>query len=106
MRAIATAFPKRGAQPFPELPAIAETIPGFDLTSWQGVVVPVSTPRETIARLNRDLGAALSHPEVRQRLSETGVDVVGGSAQAFDELLKRDYKRFAAVLKDAGIKPE
>ncbi len=106
VRAIATAAPKRGAKPFTDLPAIAETVPGFDLTSWQGVVVPVATPREVVQRLNRDLGAALAHPEVRGRLAESGVDVVGGTAEAFDELLKRDYKRFGAVLKNAGIKPE
>jgi len=106
VRAIATAYPKRGVQPFPDLPAVAETIPGFDLTSWQGVVVAAATPKEIIQRLNRDLGAALAHPEVRQRLAETGVDVIGGTAEAYDGLLKRDYKRFAAVLKNAGVKPE
>ena len=52
---MATAFPKRGAQPFPDLPAVAETIPGFDLTAWQGVVVRAGTPAEAIARLNRDI---------------------------------------------------
>jgi tripartite-type tricarboxylate transporter receptor subunit TctC len=106
VRAIATAFPKRGAQPFPELPAVAEFVPGFDLTAWQGVVVPTGTPRDAVNRLNRDLDAVLSTPEVRQRLSETGVDVIGGSAEAFDGLLKRDHKRFTTVLKAAGIKPE
>ena len=52
VRAVATAFPKRGAQPFSDLPAVSETIPGFDLTAWQGVVVPAGTPREIIGRLN------------------------------------------------------
>ena len=106
VHAIATAYPKRGAAPFPELPAVAETVPGFDLTAWQGVVVAAGTPREAIGRLNRDIDAVLSTPEVRQRLGETGVDVIGGSADAFDGLLKRDYKRFTTVLKAAGIKPE
>ena len=106
VRAIATAFPKRGSQPFPDLPAVAETIPGFDLTAWQGVVVPAGTPREVVSRLNRDLGTALGQPEARQKLAATGVDVIGGSADAFDQLIKQNYRRFSEVLKNAGIKPE
>lgn len=106
VRAVATAFPKRGAQPFSDLPAVSETIPGFDLTAWQGVVVPAGTPREIIGRLNADLGVALDQAEVRQKLASTGVDVIGGSADAFDQMIKRDYRRFSDALRKAGIKPE
>ncbi len=106
VRAIATAAPKRGSQPFADLPAVAETIPGFDLTAWQGVVVAAGTPREIIARLNRDLGTALEQPEARQKLAATGVDVIGGSADAFDQLIKKNYRRFSEVLRKSGIKPE
>jgi len=106
VRAVATAFPKRGAQPFSDLPAVSETIPGFDLTAWQGVVVPAGTPREIIGRLNADLGVALDQAEVRQKLASTGVDVIGGSADAFDQMIKRDYRRFSDALRRAGIKPE
>lgn len=106
VRAIATAAPKRGSQPFADLPAVAETIPGFDLTAWQGVVVAAGTPREIIARLNRDLGTALEQPEARQKLAATGVDVIGGSADAFDQLIKQNYRRFSEVLRKSGIKPE
>ncbi len=106
VRAIATAAPKRGSQPFADLPAVAETIPGFDLTAWQGVVVAAGTPREIIARLNRDLGTALDQPEARQKLAATGVDVIGGSADAFDQLIKKNYRRFSEVLRKSGIKPE
>jgi len=106
VRAVATAFPKRGAQPFPDLPAVAETIPGFDLTAWQGVVVPAGTPRDVVQRLNRDLQVALDQPEVRQKLAATGVDVIGGSADAFDQLIKRDYRRFGEALRKSGVKPE
>ena len=106
VRAIATAAPKRGSQPFADLPAVAETIPGFDLTAWQGVVVAAGTPRELIARLNRDLGTALDQPEARQKLAATGVDVIGGSADAFDQLIKKNYRRFSEVLRKSGIKPE
>ena len=106
VRAVATAFPKRGAQPFSDLPAVSETIPGFDLRAWQGVVVPAGTPREIIGRLNADLGVALDQTEVRQKLASTGVDVIGGSADAFDQMIKRDYRRFSDALRKAGIKPE
>ena len=69
-------------------------------------MVPAGTPREIISRLNADLGIALDQPEVRQKLASTGVDVIGGSADAFDQMIKRDYKRFSEALKKAGMKPE
>ena len=106
VRAIASTNLKRGVGPFANLPAVAETIPGFELISWQGVVAPRGTPREILEKLNREIGLVLTQPDVRQRLLDTGIDVVGGSVEAFDEVLRRDAQVYAKALTAAGIKPE
>lgn len=106
VRAIASTNPKRGSPPFAELPALAETIPGFDLVSWQAAMVPRATPRPIIGRLNREFLAVLDLPEVRQRMIDTGLEPAGSTPEAFDEFLSREYAKYGQVLKEAGINPE
>src|SRR5258707_7445905 len=67
VRAIASTNPKRGIGPFGELPVLAESIPGFDLVTWHGVMVPAATPSDIVTRLNRELQAGLEQADVRQR---------------------------------------
>ena len=64
------------------------------------------TPADVVQRLNRDANAALADPDVRKRLSDTGLEVAGGTAEAFDNLIRRDFDRFGKALRDAGVKPE
>ena len=85
---------------------LAETIPGFDLAGWQGVVVARDTPAAIVQRLNEELAAVLRAPDVHQRLIESGLAVVAGSPEAFAELIRRDATRFGKALTDAGIRPE
>jgi len=106
VRGIASTTAKRGPGPLPELPVVAETIPDFELVTWHGVMVPRATPREIVLRLNRVLGAVLEQPDVRQRFVEGGFEIVGGTAEAFGDLLRREYAKYERVLKDAGVKPE
>jgi len=106
VRALASTSTRRGSGPFPELALASETVPGFELITWHGVMVPRATPREVILRLNRELGAVLDLPEIRQRFVEGGFDIVGGAPEAFDELLRREYAKYEKVLRDAGVKPE
>lgn len=105
-RAIASTNLKRGTGPFAELPTVAETIPDFDLVSWQGLMVARGTPADIVQRLNRDANAVLADADVRKRLSDTGLEVAGGTAEAFDNLIRRDFERFGKALRDAGVKPE
>ncbi len=105
-RAIASTNPVRGTGPFAELAVMAETIPDFEMVSWQAAMAPRATPRPIITRLNHEFEAVLRMPEVRQRLSETGLEPAGGSPEAFDQFLKRDYAKYGKALKEAGIKPE
>jgi len=91
----------------PGLPAMSETLPGFVLTSWNGVLAPAGAPKEIITRLNADLRAVLARPEVRERLNNIGLEVMGtGTPEEFGGFLQVELDKWAKWVKDAGIKPE
>ena len=104
--AIATTNAKRGMGPFAHLPTVGETLPGFELSSWFGVLAPGATPPEIVARLNREIAAVLEQDEVRKRLADGGLEVAHGSPEAFAEIIRRDHAKFSKVIREAGIKPE
>lgn len=106
VRAIASTAPKRGTGPLPDLPVMAETIPGFDLVTWHGVMTSPATPRPLLERINRELNAVLQNPEVQQRFIASGLQVTGGTPEEFGAILKRDYDKYGAALRAAGVKPE
>jgi tripartite-type tricarboxylate transporter receptor subunit TctC len=106
VRAIASTSTKRGSGPFPDLALASDTVPEFELVTWHGVMVPRATPREIVLRINRELGAVLEQPDVRQRFVDGGFELAGGTPEAFDELLKREYAKYEKVLREAGVKPE
>ena len=85
---------------------MSETIPGFELVTWHGVMVAPATPRGIVQRLNRELNAALQQPEVRQRFANSGLQITGGSPEQFAAILRRDYEKYGAALRAAGVKPE
>jgi tripartite-type tricarboxylate transporter receptor subunit TctC len=90
----------------PDLPSIAETVPGYESSSLFGVGVPKGTPPEVIEQLNREVNAALADPAIKARLSDLGGILIGGSAEAFRTLLVEDTERWAKVIKAAGVKVE
>jgi tripartite-type tricarboxylate transporter receptor subunit TctC len=106
VRAVATLSPRRGVAAFPDLPALSETLPGFEFVTWHGVMAPAGTPREIVERWNREIGAALELPDVRARLVETGFEIVGGPPETFAGRLARDQELFGAILRQAGVKPQ
>ena len=106
VRAIATTGPRRAEAPLHHLPAVSETLAGFELLGWQGVLAPAGTPREIVNRLNREIAGVLAEEEVRKRLTDSGLEVASGSAEALTEILRQDYARFSKIIRDAGIKPE
>ncbi len=106
IRAIASLNYKRGGAQFPDLPTVSESIPGFEFLAWHGVLAPKATPRDIVQRLNREFAAVLALPEVRQRLNETGFEVVSSSPEAFDEQIRRDIELYGKVAREAGIKPQ
>lgn len=106
VRAIAIAAVGRSGGPLAGVPTVAETLPDFELTGWWGVLAPVGTPREIIARLNREIAAVLEEDGVRKRLVDAGLEIAHDSPQAFAALIQRDRARYADIIREAGIKPE
>ena len=106
VRAIASTAPRRGSGPLGDLPVLAETIPGFELVTWHGVMVAPGTPPALVLRLNREFNAALRQPEVRQRMENSGLQITGGAPEEFAAILKRDYDKYGAALRAAGVQPE
>ena len=106
VRAIASTAPRRGIGLLGDLPVMGETIPGFELVTWHGMMVAPGTPRALVLRLNREFNAVLQRPEVRQRLENSGLQITGGAPEEFGAILKRDYDKYGAALRAAGVRPE
>jgi len=88
----------------PELPTIAELLPGFETGSFQGVVAPAGTPAEVVAKLNAEITRALALPDVKERLAAQGTEVRAGTPQALGAFIAAERTRWAKVIKDSGIK--
>jgi tripartite-type tricarboxylate transporter receptor subunit TctC len=106
LRAIAVSGAKRSRM-MPQLPTVAETgVKGFDLTGWYGAFVPAGTPQDIIARLHKEIVRALQMPDVRERLSADGAEVVGNSPRDFDAFVRSELVKWAKVVKLSGAKAE
>jgi len=91
----------------PELPTIAESgVPGFAVSSWFGVVAPARTPAPIVARLNREIVAALARPNLRERLAGLGADPVSDTPEQFDAFIRSELATWAKVVKASGAHVE
>jgi tripartite-type tricarboxylate transporter receptor subunit TctC len=90
----------------PEVPALAEVLPGFEIDTWWGLVVPAATPRAEVQKLNAAFTAALALPEVKARFAQLMAEPVGGTPEQFAALIQREYQRYEAVVKASGAKVE
>jgi tripartite-type tricarboxylate transporter receptor subunit TctC len=89
----------------PELPTISEAgVPGFEVTTWSGVVVPAGVPKPIIARLNAEINKALASQSAKERLAGSGYDLVGGTPEQFTELVSKEIAKWADVVKRTGAK--
>jgi tripartite-type tricarboxylate transporter receptor subunit TctC len=103
LRGLAVTSPKRSAA-FPGLPAIAETVPGYEVINWFGIFAPRGTPKSIVTRLNAALNDALRSPELAKVLNTRGADVVGGTPEAFARVVKTDFAKWAKVVKESGAR--
>ena len=90
----------------PDVPTVGESVPGFELTNWFGLVVPAGTPPERVAKLYADVAKALQHKDVGEKLSEMGADPVGSTPAEFGAFMKSESAKWARLIKEANIRAE
>ena len=105
VRLLAVSSAKRFSQ-IPEVPAIAETTPGFISGSWQGVMAPTGTPKAIIDKLNAEMAKIVKMPDVRDKLASLGAEVMLNSPDEFGAWMKSEVANWSKVIKDANIKIE
>lgn len=106
MRALGVSTPARFSG-LPDVPTVAESgLPGFAVGFWLGPLAPAGTPRAVIDKLNREMVRMLRSPEVVERLSPMGLEILATSPDEFARVIKADVAKWAKVVKDAGIKAD
>lgn len=91
----------------PEVPTVAETVlPGFEATTWHGVLLPKGVPQPIVARLNAEINRIVADPEVLQQFGPQGVQLHASSPEQFDRFLQAEIKRWTSVAREAGVQPE
>jgi tripartite-type tricarboxylate transporter receptor subunit TctC len=104
LRPLAVSGAKRSAQ-YPELPTIGEFYPGFENSIWLGLFGPAYIPEATLQRLRTELRRVLESPEIKEKLNAAGgLDPYVATPEEFAALIRRDYEKYAKVVKDIGIK--
>jgi tripartite-type tricarboxylate transporter receptor subunit TctC len=98
---------KSRSQFAPDIPTVDEAgVPGYDVTVWFGVLTVAGTPPDIVKRLNTEMVRILQSPEVKDRITKAGVDVVAGTPEHFSGYLKSEVARWAKVVQEAGIKAD
>jgi tripartite-type tricarboxylate transporter receptor subunit TctC len=103
LRALAVTSATR-LETMPDIPALAEVVPGFDVTSWYGIGAPRATPAGVIDRLNKEIDSALADAAMKARFAELGGTVIIASPADFGGMIARDTEKWAKVIKFAGVK--
>jgi tripartite-type tricarboxylate transporter receptor subunit TctC len=105
LKLLAVATPKRMAS-LPDVPTIAETLPGFDSSAWYAVVAPAKTPKPVVDKINADINEALRDPDILKRFVEFSAEPIGGSPQATAAYMREEVERWRKVIEAAGVKLE
>ena len=101
--ALAVNEPKR-VPAFPNLPTVAETVPGFEMAPWVGIIVPAKTPKPIVERLSKEVRAVMADPQVVKILGEQQIAINAIDTDELTALIKKDIEKWATVVKKAGIK--
>ena len=105
LRPLAVCTIKR-SEALPDIPTVAEFVPGFEASSWFGIAAPKGTPIEIIHRLNRETNAGLADPTIRARLANMGGVPLSGSPADYGKLIADETEKWGMVIRSAGIKAE
>jgi Uncharacterized protein conserved in bacteria len=104
VRALAITSARR-SETYPDIPTVAESgVPGFEVVAWGGIVGPGNMPKEIVARLNKEIRAALASPAVQERFKALGAEVAPSTPEEFRELARVETAKWAAVIKSSGAK--
>ena len=107
LRPLAVAVQRRLAV-LPDVPTLEEAanLPGFEMSAWQGIVVPAATPREIVVKLNAEINRAVQNPDLRQKLALGGSEPLGGTPEQYAAYIRSELTRWTKVVKDAGAKAD
>ena len=105
LRALAVTTSKR-SEVLPELPTVAEFVPGYEASFWAGLGAPRNTPAEIIDKLNREINAALADPKMKARLADLGGTTLPGSPGDFSKFIAAETEKWGKVIRAANIKAE
>jgi len=105
VRAIAIGHPTRMST-WPDVPAIAETLPGFSNTTWFGLLGPAGTPKAVVDRINAEMKRAVANPEFIKQLVAMGLEPASSTPAEFHDMIRTELKRWSKVIKEAGITAE
>ena len=105
VKALAVTKDKRAAV-LPDVPTIAETVPGYVMSTWYGAVAPAKTPREIVVKLNQEMLKALAAPDVKERLAALGADIVATSPEETAAIFKADIAKYTKVARAANIRAD
>jgi tripartite-type tricarboxylate transporter receptor subunit TctC len=88
---------------FPDIPAVAETVPGFELNSWYGMMAPAGTPKAIVNRLSQEVAAAMKKPDVIEWMKQNGLDPVGSTPEEYAAHIRAELVKYAKAVKDAKV---
>jgi tripartite-type tricarboxylate transporter receptor subunit TctC len=105
VKALAVTKDKRAAV-LPDVPTIAETVPGYSMSTWYGAVAPAKTSRDIVLKLNQEMLKALAAPDVKERLASLGADIVATSPEETAAIFKADIAKYSKVAQAAKIQAD
>ena len=105
MKGLAVTSPQRTPLA-PELPAIAETFPGFETRIWYGLVAPANTPKPVVAKVHDVVSASLAKPDVKAKLAGLGLEPAPLAPEEFAAFIKQEIAKWTREIRDAGIEPQ
>jgi tripartite-type tricarboxylate transporter receptor subunit TctC len=104
LRALAVSSAKR-SEAFPDVPAVAESYPGFEANIWHGIGAPKGTPKDIVATLNKEINVILAAPDTKEKFTKIGGSSLGGSVEDYGKFIASEVDKWGKVIKAANIKP-